>query len=214
MKKFDEKTASSDELYEWCKKEYNSNSLISKMLITRFYKVIDKILQKIRPSISKTLEVGCGAGESTMRLQNILSGINFDATEYDIRYIEAAQKRGLPINISQENVYSLKQESLSYDLIIMLEVLEHLEDISLALSELFRVSSKYVIISVPNEPFWRIGNFIRGKYISDFGNTPGHINHFSKHKLREILLPFSTKMTFYFSFPWIILLAEKINVAR
>lgn len=215
MKEFDEATASSDELYDWCLLEYASTNRITKTLISRFYNVIQmKILQPIKADISKILEIGCGAGESSLRIQKMVDGVIYDATEFDIRYIEAIRKRGIPINVSQEDVYNIKRESSSYDCVIMLEVLEHLENINLALSELFRVSSRYVIISVPNEPLWRTLNFLRGKYIADFGNTPGHINHFNRKKLVKCLKPFTSKVTFYYSLPWIVLIAEKNNDIR
>jgi len=214
MKHFDEENATSDELYDWCIKEYKSNNPITRFLLSRYYEVIEQILKQIKPNISNVLEIGCGAGESTMRLKKSLEGIKYDATDKDIRYIEAVNNRELPIIITKENVYKINRNNNSYDCIIMLEVLEHLEDVYLALSELFRVSSRYVIISVPNEPLWRIGNFIRGKYLGDFGNTPGHINHFNRRTLIQTLSPFNVKVFFYFPFPWIIFTAEKNNVNR
>lgn len=49
-----------------------------------------------------------------------------------------------------------------------------------ALKEIKRVakSSAYFIISVPNEPFFRWGNLLRGKYWNRGGRTPGHWNFF------------------------------------
>lgn len=43
------------------------------------------------------------------------------------------------------------------------------------------------ILSVPNEPIWRIMNMVRGKYIRDFGNTPGHIQHFSMKAFKQMI---------------------------
>jgi len=209
MKKFDEQNASSEELFEWCLKEYDSNNIVTKMLISRFYKKIRLIIEEIKPNIKKILEIGCGAGESSLRIIKMIPEIQYDATEYDMRYIEEIKKRNIPLNVCQENVYEIKHADNSYDCIIMLEVLEHLEYIEKAITELFRVSRKYIIISVPNEPIWRISNFLRGKYLLNLGNTPGHINHFNEKKLKKIILPFTKKITFYKSFPWIILLAEK-----
>lgn len=209
MTKFDEKIAEPDEIYDWCIKEYSSKNPVTKILINRFYKTLEKMLKEIKPELSNILEIGCGAGESTLRIQPMISGIKYDATEYDYRYIEAIKKRNLPIDVSQEDVYQIKKPDSSYDCVLMLEVLEHLENISKAISELYRVSSKYVIISVPNEPLWRISNLLRCKYVYDFGNTPGHINHFNKRRLDLLLRPYSSKTKFCLSFPWIIVLAEK-----
>jgi len=210
MGKLNEKKANSDELYNWCMKEYNSRNPISRQLIKNFYSIIEKeIISSIKSEISDILEIGCGAGESSLRIQKMLNGINYVASEYDLRYIEAINRKGLPIKVIQENVYNLTQSNSSFDCVIMLEVLEHLENISLALSELFRVSKKYVIISVPNEPLWRFCNLIRGKYIFQFGNTPGHINHFNRRKLIMSVSPFTSDIHFFYAFPWIIMLAKK-----
>ena len=43
-----------------------------------------------------------------------------------------------------------------------------------------------VILSTPREPLWRLLNVARGRYWRDFGNTPGHVQHFSRCKL-EVL---------------------------
>jgi len=210
MKKLDESLASSDELYDWCMKEYNNRNPMINYLITRFYKKIELIIEQIKPDITNVLEIGCGAGESALRLKRMLEGINFDASEYDLRYIEAIKKRNIPLNVFQENVYDIRKPDDSYDCIIMLEVLEHLENIQKAVAELFRVTKKYLIISVPYEPIWRISNIMRGKYINKFGNTPGHLNHFNKKKLTNLFSSFSLKPQFYTSLPWIICVVEKI----
>jgi len=209
MNKLNVSNATPDDLYEWCMKEYNSQNPISKILIKCFYNKLGKAIDPIKPNISKILEIGCGGGESSIRLMKLFGDIKYDATEYDPRYIEVIKKRKLPINISNEDVYNIKRPDCSYDCVIMLEVLEHLEYIEKALTELFRVSNKYIIISVPNEPIWSFGNFLRGKYLLHLGNTPGHINHFNKKKLLKYLNPYVTNIKFYFSFPWIILIAEK-----
>lgn len=209
MKNFDEKNATSDELYEWCIKEYKNKNSIIKILIKNFFHVLENIFIDIKNELNNVLEIGCGAGESTLRIKQILPDVKYDASEYDIRYIEAIEKRDIPLKVFQEDVYDIKKSDNSYDCIIMLEVLEHLENIEKAVSELFRVSKKYILISVPNEPIWRICNLIRGKYLLSLGNTPGHINHFNRKKLKKILSPYAAKLTIKSAFPWLIILAEK-----
>ena len=50
----------------------------------------------------------------------------------------------------------------------------------LQLREIARVSRRHVILSVPNEPLWRVLNMPRGAYLPDLGNTPGHLQHWSR----------------------------------
>ena len=61
-----------------------------------------------------------------------------------------------------------------------IEVLEHVPDPERTVSEMARVAKRWVLVSVPREPLWRGLNMARGAYIKDLGNTPGHINHWSK----------------------------------
>ena len=59
-------------------------------------------------------------------------------------------------------------------------MLEHLEDPEGALEKLAGLASPWLIASVPREPLWRAMNMGRGAYIRDWGNTPGHVNHWAK----------------------------------
>jgi 2-polyprenyl-3-methyl-5-hydroxy-6-metoxy-1,4-benzoquinol methylase len=115
----------------------------------------------------------------------MVKGIQYNATEYDRRYIESIKKRDLQINVSQENVYHINRPNSSYECIIMLEVLKHLDDVGLALAELLRVSSRYVIIFVPHEPLWQLSNLLRCKFVTVFNNTPGHINNIYRRKHKK-----------------------------
>ena len=48
------------------------------------------------------------------------------------------------------------------------------------LAEMARVARRHLLVSVPREPLWRGLNMARGAYLRDLGNTPGHVNHWSK----------------------------------
>lgn len=89
-----------------------------------------------------------------------------------------------------------------------LETLEHLDDPLAALRELKRVSRKYVIVSVPREPLWRILNCARGKYLGALGNTPGHINHWSTRGIRRFVAQELTVIDHRTPLPWSMVLAQ------
>ncbi|MEO8209864.1 MAG: methyltransferase domain-containing protein [bacterium] len=208
-KKYEEfSEMSEDELWDYCMLEYNSTGFINKHIIENFYNKIKLALDELN-NYQSVLEIGCGAGESSKRIFEMLYGRHFEASEYDSRYVRKLKGLNLPYKVTQESVYNLNRSNSEFDVILLLEVLEHLEDVENALSELFRVSKKYVIISVPNEPIWRIANMARLKYLKDFGNTPGHINHFSASSLKKILSKYGEIKKVYRPFPWIIVLAEK-----
>jgi ubiquinone/menaquinone biosynthesis C-methylase UbiE len=202
-----------DELWDFIRLEYQSQNPLSKMLYANFYKKIDNVLVNYLKEGDQLLEVGCGAAESSLRIHKTLTSLNrnisFEASEYDIRYVEKINTLNYPFKVINENVYDLKRNDNEFNLIFLLEVLEHLEFPDRALKELFRVSSKYVLISVPNEPIWRMANMARLQYLKDFGNTPGHINHYNKNKLSKLVAPYGKVIKVFKPFPWLMLLVEK-----
>lgn len=208
MKKFEENLASEKELWDYCMCEYNSRNILSLKLFDNFYKSLGNILQNFN-SEDKILEVGCGAGESSRRIREVLKNNFFEASDYDERYVNVLSSMNLDFKISKESVYSLKRLDSEFERVIMLEVLEHLTDYDSALKELFRVASRSVVISVPNEPLWRILNMMRLRYLKNWGNTPGHINHFSKRSLVNILNKHGKVKNIYTPVPWIIIECEK-----
>lgn len=210
MKKFDEESASPDELWDYCMKEYKSSNFISKYLISNFYSCLEQEIITCSNS-SSVLEVGCGVAESSNRIYEMLKGSAcFEASEYDWRYVTKLKELNLPYQVSVENVYELNRQDGAFDSVVMLEVLEHLTDYRKALKELFRVAKENVIISVPNEPLWRILNMARLKYIPALGNTPGHINHWSPSGLSELIGEFGTVYKVITPLPWTIIWAKKI----
>ena len=75
----------------------------------------------------------------------------------------------------------------SIDLVVGLEVLEHVPRPERALADIARVCRGTAILSVPREPIWRAGNMARGRYLRDWGNTPGHVNHWSSRSFERFV---------------------------
>ena len=124
--------------------------------------------------------------------------------------ISLGKKLYSDLAIKQGSVYELPYKDNSFDLVICTEVLEHLEEPAKALKEILRVSKKYLIISVPNEPLFMVSNFLRGKNLSRLGNDMGHINHWNPFSLKEFLTQNKIKVKkTNLPFPWIIILGEK-----
>jgi hypothetical protein len=83
-----------------------------------------------------------------------------------------------------------------------MEVLEHVPDPGGVLAEMSRVASRWVLVSVPREPLWRVLNMARGEYLRDFGNTPGHLNHWSKRGFRKLLTRYGEIVELRSPPPW------------
>ncbi len=197
------------ELWTLCMAEYDNANPLVKYLINNFYTNLEQIIEKTGDCKSY-FEIGCGAGESSRRIHKMLSkNKSFEASDFDKRYVELLNEKEMPFPVSQQSIYEIQKADNAYDCVICLEVMEHLEYPEKAVKELFRVASKSVIISVPNEPIWRILNMTRLKYLKDFGNTPGHINHFSSNSLKKLTEPYSKTVLTVKPTPWVILHATK-----
>ena len=98
-----------------------------------------------------------------------------------------ARARHPDLTINVGSVYDLQYEADSFDLVVCMEVLEHLERPEAALEELCRVSRRWLLLSVPREPLWRCLNMARLKYLSELGNTPAHIQHWGSRAFREFV---------------------------
>jgi 2-polyprenyl-3-methyl-5-hydroxy-6-metoxy-1,4-benzoquinol methylase len=75
----------------------------------------------------------------------------------------------------------------TFDLLICTEVLEHQEHPEKLLSSFDKISDKYILLSVPHEPYRSRSNLIRGKYLSTWGTTPEHKQKYTKSSFQKIL---------------------------
>lgn len=187
--------------------KYESKSIVAKYLVDKYYKSVFELLN-LTQNVEFAHEVGVGMGYSSKILKDRFR--KFTASEFVDEMALHAQTLNPDIHVFQESVYELKYEENKVDLILLLEVLEHLDFPKLALKELSRVSKRYAIIGVPNEPLWRILNCCRLKYLNRLGNTPGHINHWSKQTLIKLLEEeFGKVIAVKSPIPWNIVLVEK-----
>lgn len=155
-------------------------------------------------------DVGCGEGFSLSLIQK--SGIRAKLSGVDAsRKSLALGKKEFPhLDLAYGDIYNLQAKNNAYDVVLCTEVLEHLENPQKALGELKRVSRKYVIISVPHEPWFMFVNFLRGKYLSRWGNHPEHINHWTKRGIVQMLSAQGfTILRVANPFAWTIVLAQK-----
>ncbi len=162
---------------------------------------------------TKAIEIGCGEGYSTQRLSALLpKNVTLEASEYVSRMIPGAKALNPGMKITEESVYHLKHKADEFDLVFLLEVLEHLDFADAGLAELKRVtkSGGYLVLGVPREPLWCGLNMARGKYLRHWGNTPGHLNHWSTGGVRRYVeRHFGPVTAVKTPLPWTLLLAQK-----
>ncbi len=188
--------------------KHTNNNPIQQFLINRFYKKIFSLLKPLK--VDTILDAGCGEGFTLVKIQRAKIGKRAQGIDNSATAIKLAKKHYPNLLIEKGSIYELPYKDSSFDLVVSTEVLEHLEDPEKALSEIKRVASKYVLLSVPNEPIFTIANFLRGKYLKSFGNHPEHINHWSKREFRNFVRKSGLRVSTVKSpFPWTIVLARK-----
>lgn len=187
--------------------KYHSKNPIARTLMNGFYRELNHNLDKVK--FQRVLDAGCGEGEITNLIDNKFNDLKeLKGMELESETIEEANKRFPNLDISQGSIYELPFSNDTFDLVVTCEVLEHLDNPLKGLEEIIRVSSKYILVSVPREPIWRICNVLRGKYIKGLGNTPGHIQHWSKQEFISFIEKRADIINISSPFPWTMILAE------
>lgn len=174
-----------------------TNPLIG-WLTKHFVAELTTMVNHVSPLPKRILDVGCAEG-SIAHLLAHLTGAEVTGFDLPDALLAATWNQNLGPFVSGD-AHNLPFEDKAFDLVVGLEVLEHVEDPEAVLAEMVRVTKRPLILSVPNEPFFRMGNLLTGRHVRSLGNTPGHWNHWtpitfqalvSKHAaLEEVKLPF------------------------
>lgn len=188
--------------------KHSNQNPIQKMLIENFYREFFLLIKPM--AVETILDVGCGEGFTLKKLEEKKIGKKNQGIDYSDDAINLGKRLYPELNLSIGDVYSLKFKDKSFDMSLCTEVLEHLEDPEKAVKEILRVTKKYVVFSVPNEPFFIMANFLRGKYLKNWGNHPEHINHWTSPMFVNFLKKqHLTILKVKHPFAWTLVLAKK-----
>ena len=190
-------------------KKHTHKNPIQRFLLGNFFKNLVNLTKA--KTVDSILDVGCGEGFTLNRLKENGIGKKLEGLEYLQAAIDLGKKTYPDIKITKGNIYELPYRDNEFDLVLCTEVLEHLEEPEKALKELVRVSRKYLVISVPNEPFFMLAQMIRGKNWSRLGNDIEHINHWTMFGFPQFVKKNSRVkiLAKRFPFAWTMLLLEK-----
>ncbi|MBA2506530.1 MAG: class I SAM-dependent methyltransferase [Thermoleophilaceae bacterium] len=173
-----------------------------------FESQLDELWEKAAPKT--VLDVGCGEGVLTREWAERLGdarivGIDLDDPKLQAEWAKR-QRENLEYRVEEATQLSFADDE--FDLASAIEVLEHVPDPGATVAEMARVAERHLLVSVPREPVWRMVNMARGAYWKTLGNTPGHVNHWSKRSFKALLGEHGTVEEVRAPFPWTMLLVR------
>ena len=190
--------------------KYHSLNPVYKKIMSNFFSNLLNDLEKNEKKDVKVFEIGCGEGLLAYEIRKRFPDLDYIGIDINEKIISEARNTCNDLKFEVGSIYMLdKYSKEEFDYVIVSEVLEHIEDPLKALSEIKKIKSKKYIFSVPNEPLWRMLNMLRLKYLKNFGNTPGHIQHWSKRKFKQLIKSDFYIIEFKNVFPWLITICKK-----
>jgi ubiquinone/menaquinone biosynthesis C-methylase UbiE len=187
--------------------KYGSTNPVVKRLMAGFEGTLEELFTKAAPS--SLLDVGCGEGVLTHQWAGRISGrvVGIDLDDPAL-HAEWAKRQAPNLEYMVMKAENLPFAGDEFDTAAAIEVLEHVPEPEHTVAEMARVAKRSLIVSVPREPLWRGLNMARGAYWKDLGNTPGHLNHWSKRSFVRLLSRYGTVTEARSPFPWTMLLVR------
>lgn len=188
--------------------KYGSTNPVVKRLMARFEATLEELFEAADPQ--SLLDVGCGEGVLIHEWAGKLADKRVVGIDLEEESIQAgwAQRQAPNLEYRIMKAEDLPFADGEFDVATAIEVLEHVPDPEHTVAEMARVAERWLLVSVPREPLWRGLNMARGAYLKDLGNTPGHLNHWSKRSFVKLLSQHGEVVQARSPFPWTMLLVR------
>jgi ubiquinone/menaquinone biosynthesis C-methylase UbiE len=182
--------------------KYTARNPAIRWLTQRWVANLDRVFAHLDHDepVGRALEVGCGEGVIADKLQRRFGEVvALDLPDAGLR----ADWRSYPgPRFLHASAHQLPFGDDQFDVVVAAEVLEHLPDPVKGLHEMARVGRRHLVLSVPREPIFRSCNLVAGRYVRDLGNTPGHLNHWSKRGFVRFVSQVAEVRDVTSPFPW------------
>ena len=188
-------------------RKYAAKNPLLKLALLRFVQAIFRTM----PNTDQILDAGCGEGYIAKQLLQARPNIRIYGIDHSMRALQQAARICPSIVGSQADAIFPPFRKRAFDLVLSLEVLEHLHQPEAAIAGFKELTSRYILLSVPNEPIYRLQRALRGQDVLKIGTHPEHVNNWSLRGFRNFLLSQDLSVLRSFSpfpFSWSIVLCE------
>jgi 2-polyprenyl-3-methyl-5-hydroxy-6-metoxy-1,4-benzoquinol methylase len=188
--------------------KYGSTNPVVRRLMSAFERTLDELFERSGPS--SVLDVGCGEGVLVHQWAQRLGDRRVVGIDLQEESIQAGWEERQAPNLEYRVMHAenLPFAENEFDLASAIEVLEHVPNPEHTLAEMTRCAERHLLVSVPREPLWRMLNMARGAYWPALGNTPGHLNHWSRRSFVRLLSSYGQVAEVRSPFPWTMLLVR------
>jgi 2-polyprenyl-3-methyl-5-hydroxy-6-metoxy-1,4-benzoquinol methylase len=188
--------------------KYGSTNPVVRRLMAGFEGTLAELFALATPE--SVLDVGCGEGVLTHQWATQLGERRIVGIDLDDEKLKAEWATRQRPNLEYRTLAAehMPFADGEFDMACAIEVLEHVPDPAHTVAEMARVAGRHLLVSVPREPLWRMLNMARGAYLADLGNTPGHVNHWSKRSFVRLLAQHGEVVEKRSPFPWTMLLVR------
>lgn len=193
--------------------KYNARNPVQRFLIRRFMSKLRELFDATAP-IASVLELGCGEGFVSGQLSERPHGDTYVGVDMNPRDLENLRSKFPTVQSHEGSVYDLSFLGRDFDVVVCAEVLEHLDDPDAALAQILSVRPRWVVLSVPHEPWFCLSNLARGKNITRLGNDEDHTNLWGRRGFRKLVDKHLVVERYETSYPWQLVLAKPRQAGR
>lgn len=176
----------------------------NKIQISLVHNLVERIVRYYNIHAERMLDIGCSNGSLTVLVANLVNASEVYGVDVSDKALEVARMRGVSTYRVDLNIETLPFHSGYFDLVMAIDIIEHLLNTDNLISEAYRVlrHGGYFIVSTPNLASWvnRIALLLgyqpftsEVSFIGDFGKLKskwykGHISgHVRAYTLRALI---------------------------
>ena len=157
---------------------------------------VDHILSFVTQSFNSIVDIGCGSAICLKELSKNFKCKKSVGTDISMFILKEAQKQNPTFDFYRANSENLPFKNKEFDVSLIIDVLEHVEQPDKVLEEAKRISN-YIIIKAPIEDCWFI-NLYKQFIKLDWRMMMGHINFYSVDSFKKLTELYNLKLIKYY----------------